>query len=179
MNPEIGWSELLVIGLIAIIVVGPKDLPLLMRKFGQFMTRARNAAAEFQASLDELGRQAELDSLRKEAMKAQRAISDAAFSVSSAIEDPARTKYGADLLMPPEPAVADPSAGTDAPFDAAVEVSDAPANGVEDDGTTDSATKAGASHGVDQDAPPAMCDVHAADLADGPDLVSPVKEIRS
>jgi len=66
MLPEIGASELVVIAAVALIVVGPKDLPVLMRKIGQFMSRMRMMAAEFRASFDEMARQSELDELRKE-----------------------------------------------------------------------------------------------------------------
>ncbi len=66
MLPEIGASELLVIAVVALIVVGPKDLPLLMRRVGQFMARLRGMAAEFRASFDEMARQSELEELRKE-----------------------------------------------------------------------------------------------------------------
>jgi sec-independent protein translocase protein TatB len=47
-------------------VVGPKDLPVLMRKVGQVLGRLRGMAAEFRASFDEMARQSELDELRKE-----------------------------------------------------------------------------------------------------------------
>lgn len=63
---EIGWQELLVIAVVAIIVVGPKDLPAMMRVAGQWMGRARRMAREFQMSLEELGREAELEALRKD-----------------------------------------------------------------------------------------------------------------
>lgn len=66
LGPGIGGLEILVIGLLALIVVGPKDLPLMMRKVGQFVGRARAMAAEFRSSFDEMARQAELDELRKE-----------------------------------------------------------------------------------------------------------------
>lgn len=66
MLPEVGMSELLVIAIVALIVVGPKDLPVLLRRFGQFMARLRGMAAEFRASFDEMARQSELDDLRKE-----------------------------------------------------------------------------------------------------------------
>jgi len=58
MLPEVGASEL--------IVVGPKDLPILLRRFGQFMAKLRGMANEFRASFDEMARQSELDDLRKE-----------------------------------------------------------------------------------------------------------------
>nr|WP_292107534.1 Sec-independent protein translocase protein TatB [Brevundimonas sp.] len=66
MGPGIGATELLLIGIIALLVVGPKDLPLLMRRVGQFMGKARSMAADFRASFDEMARQSELDDLRKE-----------------------------------------------------------------------------------------------------------------
>jgi sec-independent protein translocase protein TatB len=46
--------------------VGPKDLPILLRRFGQFMAKLRGMANEFRASFDEMARQSELDDLRKE-----------------------------------------------------------------------------------------------------------------
>jgi len=66
MLPDIGASELLVIAVVALIVVGPKDLPMLLRKLGQFMAKLRGMASEFRASFDEMARQSELDELRKE-----------------------------------------------------------------------------------------------------------------
>ena len=66
MLPEVGAAELIVIAAVALIVVGPKDLPVLMRKIGAFMSRMRGMAAEFRASFDEMARQSELDDLRKE-----------------------------------------------------------------------------------------------------------------
>jgi len=66
MLPDIGGTELLVIAAVALIVVGPKDLPVLLRKLGQFVGRMRGMASEFRASFDEMARQTELDDLRKE-----------------------------------------------------------------------------------------------------------------
>jgi len=66
MLPEVGATELLVIAAIALIVVGPKDLPVMLRKLGQFIARMRGMANEFRASFDEMARQSELDELRKE-----------------------------------------------------------------------------------------------------------------
>ena len=66
LGPGIGGLEILVIGLLAILVVGPKDLPLLMRKVGKAMGKARAMANEFRSSFDEMARQSELDELRKE-----------------------------------------------------------------------------------------------------------------
>jgi len=66
MFPENRFMELLIIGALALIVVGPKDLPILMRRVGQFVGKMRGMAAEFRASFDELARQSELEELRKE-----------------------------------------------------------------------------------------------------------------
>jgi sec-independent protein translocase protein TatB len=66
MFPEGRIVDFLIVGAVALIVVGPKDLPILMRKVGQFLARMRAMAAEFRASFDELARQSELDELRRE-----------------------------------------------------------------------------------------------------------------
>jgi len=66
MIPDIGLMELLVIAALAIIVVGPKDLPRLMRILGRWLSKARAMAREFQKSFDDIAREAELDELRKE-----------------------------------------------------------------------------------------------------------------
>jgi sec-independent protein translocase protein TatB len=66
MFDSIGGAELAIIGLVALLVVGPKELPLLMRKAGQWMNKMRGMAADFRATFDEMARQAELDELRKE-----------------------------------------------------------------------------------------------------------------
>ena len=66
LGPGIGGFEILVIGIVALLVVGPKDLPLLMRKIGKVMAKARGMANEFRSSFDEMARQSELDELRKE-----------------------------------------------------------------------------------------------------------------
>jgi sec-independent protein translocase protein TatB len=66
MFDSIGFQELILIGLVGLLVVGPKQLPLLMRKAGQWMNKMRGMAADFRATFDEMARQAELDELRKE-----------------------------------------------------------------------------------------------------------------
>ena len=66
LGPGIGGFELVVIGLVALLVVGPKDLPVLMRRVGQMVAKARAMANEFRSSFDEMARQSELDDLRKE-----------------------------------------------------------------------------------------------------------------
>lgn len=66
MLPGLGFSEIVLLGVIALLVVGPKDLPLLLRRIGQFSARMRGLAAEFRAGFDELARTAELNQLKQE-----------------------------------------------------------------------------------------------------------------
>jgi sec-independent protein translocase protein TatB len=66
MSPGIGMPELLVVLVLALVVVGPRQLPVMMRKVGQIMNQARAMAKEFQHSFDEIGRETELSELRKE-----------------------------------------------------------------------------------------------------------------
>lgn len=61
---DIAWSELFVILIVALVVVGPKDLPKLMRTAGQWAGRARAMADQFRRSFDDMARQTELDELR-------------------------------------------------------------------------------------------------------------------
>ena len=66
MLPGLGFSEIVLLGVIALLVVGPKDLPLMMRKLGRQMAKFRALANEFRTGFDELARQAELDELKRE-----------------------------------------------------------------------------------------------------------------
>lgn len=63
--PDIGWSELLVIAILALVVIGPKDLPRFMRMIGIWIRKARGLAREFQDSMESLAREAEFEDLRK------------------------------------------------------------------------------------------------------------------
>jgi len=63
---DIGWSELLVIGIVALIVIGPKELPGALRTLGQWMTKIRRMASEFQGQFQEAMREAEIDQLKKD-----------------------------------------------------------------------------------------------------------------
>ena len=63
---DMSWSELLLIAVVALIVIGPKDLPRVVKTFVQFARKARSLAREFQAGVEEMSREAELDSLKTE-----------------------------------------------------------------------------------------------------------------
>lgn len=61
---DIGWTELLIIAVVAIIVVGPKDLPRMLRSVGRYAGQLRRTANEFRSQFDEAIRESELDELR-------------------------------------------------------------------------------------------------------------------
>lgn len=87
LGPGIGGGEYLIIAIVALLVVGPERLPLLLRKLGKMVSKARAMANEFRSNFDEMARQSELDELRKEVealrsgqgMHALGADADAAF----------------------------------------------------------------------------------------------------
>jgi sec-independent protein translocase protein TatB len=62
---DIGWSELLVIAVVAIIVVGPKDLPRMMRTFGTYAGKLRRMAGDFQRQFEDAMREAEIEEVKK------------------------------------------------------------------------------------------------------------------
>ncbi len=109
MLPEVGATELLVIAAIALIVVGPKDLPVLLRRLGKFVAHMRSMANEFRASFDELARQSELDELRKEVEAMRLAAHQPATLAASAMgADSVMREIGSSLAdrLEPEPAPA-------------------------------------------------------------------------
>jgi sec-independent protein translocase protein TatB len=63
---DLSWSHILIVLVVALVVVGPKDLPRLMHMLGRWMAKARAMADQFKKSFDEMSRQAELDELRRE-----------------------------------------------------------------------------------------------------------------
>ena len=62
---DIGWSELVLIGVVALVAIGPKELPGVLRMVGQWMGKARKMAAEFQGQFQEAMREAEMADLKK------------------------------------------------------------------------------------------------------------------
>jgi sec-independent protein translocase protein TatB len=62
---DFSWSELIVIGAVALVVIGPKDLPKALKTAGMVVRRARGLAREFQNSIDDMIREAELEDLHK------------------------------------------------------------------------------------------------------------------
>ncbi len=62
---DISWGELLIIGVVALVVIGPKELPGVLRTVGQWMAKVRRMASEFQDQFREAMREAELEELKK------------------------------------------------------------------------------------------------------------------
>jgi sec-independent protein translocase protein TatB len=74
---DIGWGELVVIGIIALIAIGPKELPTVLRTAGQWMGKIRRMASEFQGQFQEALREAEMADLKKQADELKSAVTDA------------------------------------------------------------------------------------------------------
>lgn len=79
---DIGWSELMVLGVIALIVVGPKELPALLRTIGRYAGILKRQAAEFRGHFDQAMREAELDQLKKDLTGFQSEMESAARGVT-------------------------------------------------------------------------------------------------
>jgi sec-independent protein translocase protein TatB len=118
MLPEVGATELLVIAAIALIVVGPKDLPVLMRKVGRWVAQMRSMAAEFRSSFDELARQSELEELRRE-VEAMRAAAHqpASYAAAQVGLDQVQTEIDSTLTQTAEPELPLPVPPVQAPSD--------------------------------------------------------------
>jgi sec-independent protein translocase protein TatB len=123
---DIGWSELVVIGIVALIAIGPKELPAVLRTVGQYMGKVRRMASEFQGQFQEAMREAEMAELKKEVDDLTGSVSDYANfdpmeSVRKEVEslagdplaDDKTTDPGA-IEASPEAAMATPPAEPDA-----------------------------------------------------------------
>jgi sec-independent protein translocase protein TatB len=83
------WSHILIMLVVALVVVGPKDLPRLMNQAGKWAGKARAMAGEFRRSFDEMARESELSELRKEIdnLKKNNPVTDLASSMTNAQAD--------------------------------------------------------------------------------------------
>jgi sec-independent protein translocase protein TatB len=75
---DIGWGELVVIGIVALIAIGPKELPTVLRTLGQYMGKIRRMAGEFQSQFQEAMREAEMADLKKQAEDLKSSVSEIA-----------------------------------------------------------------------------------------------------
>jgi sec-independent protein translocase protein TatB len=119
----IGASELLIIAIVALLVVGPKDLPRLLRSIGQFTRKIQGMAREFQEHLNEAAKEAGVDDIKKEVKSMtdltanadlEKESSDIKRAIESSAPKPAAAKPEPALPEPPKPA-AIPDAGPAAP----------------------------------------------------------------
>jgi sec-independent protein translocase protein TatB len=118
---DISWSELLILGVVTVVFVGPKELPTLMRTLGKYAGMVRRHANDFKAQFDAAMREAELQSMREEVDKMQASINAEVMRVKTDVEDagkpvmtgapavvhtltPEKSAETADALKPPMPA---------------------------------------------------------------------------
>lgn len=109
--PGIGFFEIVVVAIVALVVVGPKDLPRLMRLAGRTLAQARRMASEFTAAFNQMAREGEMEEMRKEidALKrnnvlseTRRSIEDAVRPVEKAVHDEVSDIRGAASTAAPE-----------------------------------------------------------------------------
>jgi sec-independent protein translocase protein TatB len=93
----LSWSEIIIIAVVALVVVGPKDLPRAMRTAARWVRAGQKLAREFQGHVDELVREAELEELRE---KVRKAATEPLSSHIESMVDPGHELAGA--LAPPE-----------------------------------------------------------------------------
>ena len=124
---DLSWGEVMVIGGVALIVIGPKDLPKALRTVGQVTAKLRRMAGEFQSQFNEAMREAELDAVKKELDGVNQSVGglNTTFDpirtvrdeLKGAIEGPPPAATAADLSHPPDGsgAPADPGSAAGAP----------------------------------------------------------------
>ncbi len=116
---DIGWPELMLIGVVALVVIGPKDLPAALRVAGYWVRKARTMSREFHSSVEQMIREAELDEVQKELKEATDLNLDHEMNkIMNPVDDPAikSTPPGVPDYLDTTPAPADPEppAGIDA-----------------------------------------------------------------
>jgi sec-independent protein translocase protein TatB len=123
---DLGWSEILIIGAVALVVIGPKELPNALKTFAYWMKQARKMAREFHSGVDDMIRQAELDDARKAVEDARRNIGKQIENSVDPTGDVKRT-LSDNPMKPPTPSIpvapapsagAAPAATTPAPVPA-------------------------------------------------------------
>ena len=114
---DIGWSEMLIIGVVALVVIGPKELPGALKTFAYWMKQARKLAREFQSGVDDMIRTAELDEAKQAVEDARRKLNkdienavDPTGEVKQALSDTGiKTPIPSIPVSPPTPAIANGS----------------------------------------------------------------------
>ena len=93
---DLGWQELFIIALVALIVVGPKDLPILVRSIAKWLRSMRKILWTFQASIEEVGREAELNEIRDEAAYLLEELNKDIITDTTKINTEEKTSFGTD-----------------------------------------------------------------------------------
>jgi sec-independent protein translocase protein TatB len=104
---DIAWGEFIVIAVVALIVIGPKELPAVLRAIGQWTTKIRRMASEFQGQFQEALREAEMADLKKEVDSLNDAAKDAAKGFTSQFDDPLNFKEATKWELKPDDAKPD------------------------------------------------------------------------
>ena len=109
---EVGWSEMLVIAIVMIVVVGPKDLPRMLRTFGQMTAKMRGMANDFRKQFDEAMKEAELDDLKKtvDTVRSMNPAGDLKKALNPMEKAAAEVRAGLDAAFKPAPKP-EPAAG--------------------------------------------------------------------
>jgi sec-independent protein translocase protein TatB len=109
---DIGWTEMLVIAVVMIVVVGPKDLPKMLRTFGRTTAKMRAMAGDFQKQFNEAMREAELDDVKKsvESLKSLNPAGEIRKQLNPLEKAAADVRAGLDTAMRPAPKPSDPAA---------------------------------------------------------------------
>ena len=84
---EIGWSELLILAIVTLIFVGPKELPVFLRTLGRYAGSIKRQAAEFRSQFDAARREAELDTMRKEMEALQASVNAEVMGAKAAVNE--------------------------------------------------------------------------------------------
>ena len=111
---EISWSELLILGIVTLIFVGPKELPVFLRTLGRYAGSIKRQANEFRSQFDEAMREAELDTMRKEMEAMQTSVNAEIMGASKAIDDAAAPPVM--QALPQKPTVPPASIDTELPM---------------------------------------------------------------
>jgi sec-independent protein translocase protein TatB len=99
---DMSWGEIMVIGAVALIVIGPKDLPKALRTVGQMTSKLRRMASEFQGQFNEAMREAELDEVKKQLQSVNDAVPslNTSFNPIQTIRDELKTSIEAPAATP-------------------------------------------------------------------------------